>query len=462
MESIEEIRKEKKRERSRDKEEEKEKQLDVFKKSEKKYISKGFTKVIETETDSSILNKYEKMNKTFLDNLNDSKLNQKYHSIMSNNMEITAKEKVKELGEQLFSLVSTLPKTKNKIVKKPNIYFNKYLSDEEFLNFVSEAKEYAFKTKTLEQMQIIINKFKNNKGNILELFNKTRIIKDILENAILSIFINEFSDNELDNNFNYLTIDDASPCPLINMYFNYNNTNYDLNKNNIINEASSYVPLSTFHLTMKEFCNNYNLKKKQLKKILEEYINNHYIYFASFRDDIQGITIHTGATYINLKYLREYFDENNSDKIIIIRTKILQIYFHELNHGLLREIDADKKINFFNNSKSKKQSKNYKLKTTIKGEYFLLPPDESGNYFDKLFYCGYYLDKLDMDISIFFLQIKEYKTKKDYFDNLLQRIINIKQNLKGNIFKFKKNYSRTFPQCAWSLMRRNNTENKEI
>ena len=128
----------------------------------------------------------------------------------------------------------------------------------------------------------------------------------------------------------------------------------------------------------------------------------------------------------------------------------------------MREIDADKKKNFFNNSKSKKQSKNYKLKTTIKGEYFLLPPDESGNYFDKLFYCGYYLDKLDMDISIFFLQIKEYKTKKDYFDNLLQRIININQNLKGNIFKFKKNYSRTFPQCAWSLMRRNNTENKEI
>ena len=143
----------------------------------------------------------------------------------------------------------------------------------------------------------------------------------------------------------------------------------------------------------------------------------------------------------------------NYDKIIIVRTKIVQIYLHELNHGLLRSLDEDKKIDFFNNSKSKKPKKNYKLISCSKYSYSILPADESGNYFDSRFYCGYYLDIIDINLAKLFVNINEFKTKKDYEKKLISIINQVNPNLNDNIFKFKKNYSTDFPQCAFSRMR---------
>lgn len=197
-------------ERSRDKEEERTKNnLNIFQKLKNNYHSKGLTKLV--ETDSSILDKYDDLNEKYLNILGDENLSNKYTNIISINLEKTEKEKAKAYGERLFSSLSTNPSKKDKTTLKPNLSYNKRLSDEEFLDLVDIAKEYAFQTKTNEEIGIIKNEFERNKKYIIELFDKSRIIKDILENAILSVLINEYSANELSNNFNYLTIDDASP-----------------------------------------------------------------------------------------------------------------------------------------------------------------------------------------------------------------------------------------------------------
>ena len=442
------------------KQEQIEESFNVFQKSKKKYDYKGLT--IVTETNACILKKYEEINEAYLNNLGDKNQKKKYENIILRNMETTEKSKSNEYGERLFlmltnnSLVQTTNFNNNII--KPNVIYNSHLNDEEFLTIVSDAKIYSFKTKTSEQSEIIRNKFINNKKYIVDLFNKERIIKDILENAILSVLINKFDDEELRNNFNYLSIDDASPCPLINLTFNYDNVNYNLNKESIKKEATSYIPLSIFQSTMKEFSIGYKLKKNELKSKIKEYIENHEIYFASLPDDIQGFTIHSGATFINLKYIREYFDINNQDKIIIIRTKIIQIYFHELNHGLLRFLDEDKKNDFFNNSKSKSSLKKSILQSIQKYSFVALPLDESGNFFDSLFYCGYYFEFIDLNIAKFYLKINTIKTIKDYTKKLKSIIKKINPNLEDKTFKFKMNYSTNFPQCAFSRMRMNHKE----
>ena len=426
-----------------------------FKESKKKYTSKGLTIITETESNSSILQKYEEINETYFNNLDDGNKKEKYKNIIISNSEKTEIGKANKFGETLYKILSTNSYKKTNNIIKPNLTYDSHLNDEEFLKLVRAAKDYCNKTKSSKQNEILRNKFINNKKYIVDLFKKERIIKDLLENAILSILINEFDDNELDNNFNYLTVEDISPCPMINLVFNYKNKKFELNKESLKREATSYIPLSTFQLTMKEFSVGYKMKKNELKEKINEYIENHEIYFGAFKDDIQGLTIHTGATYINLKYLREYFDNDNFDKSIIIRTKILQIYLHELNHGLLRSLDKDKNKDFFNNSKSKKDKKNYKLKSIQKSYLAILPSQESGNFFDSLFYCGFYLDFIDINVAKFYLKMNSFKTKREYTKQLKLIINKINTNTNDKIFKFKKDYSTNFPQCAFSRMRMN-------
>lgn len=57
--------------------------------------------------------------------------------------------------------------------------------------------------------------------------------------------------------------------------------------------------------------------------------------------------------------------------------------------------------------------------------------------------------------------MKNFKTKKEYINKLIPIIEKINPNLKGNIFKFKMTYSTDIPQCAWSLMRMNQTGDEQ-
>ena len=126
------------------------------------------------------------------------------------------------------------------------------------------------------------------------------------------------------------------------------------------------------------------------------------------------------------------------------------VFFHELNHGIIREIDDDKKDNFFNNSKKNKDNgkKELKFKGLVKGNFFFLPLNESGNYFDYLFYGGYYLDTISFNLAKFLLKIKDVDKKAIYINKIKKIIKKIDPEPNSSIFKFKMGYGTNICQCG--------------
>ena len=59
-----------------------------------------------------------------------------------------------------------------------------------------------------------------------------------------------------------------------------------------------------------------------------------------------------------------------------------------------------------------------------------------------------------MNVSKFYLKLKEFKSKKDYIKKLKSVLNEIKPISNEKIFKFRKRYLMEIPQCAWSLTRR--------
>jgi hypothetical protein len=206
---------------------------------------------------------------------------------------------------------------------------------------------------------------------------------------------------------------------------------------------------------MKNFITNYKYNKNELKMKIKKYIECHEIYFASFENNIHGLTIHTGDIFINLKYIKEFFDKKNEKNKLIIRTKIIMVFLHELNHGIIREIDLGKKSNFFNNSKKNKDGgkKELKFKSLAKGNFFFLPLNESGNYFDYLFYGGYYLDTISLKLAKFLLKIKDMDKKTTYINKIKKIIKKIDPEPNSSIFKFKMGYGTSICQCGLSFIR---------
>ena len=345
------IEKEKKRKGEKQNEIEIEKEFkSLYLQQQKKNLEDGLIKIV--KTNSSFLNDYESINYKYFLNLSIEK--KKYiNEIMKNNMKKTEEKTALELGNKLFGLLSGIAKKSKKMNIKeiPNLPFNKALDDKEFMDLVYESVEYALNNKSINQIEEIQNRFIKEEKSIKELFLKPQINKNIIENSIICILVNKYEKKDIDNNFTFLSVEKVSPLPLINLPFINENKNVDITKESLIEYAISKIPLLAFTSTLKNFIKNYQYNKIWLKNKIKEYIYNHEIYFSSFIDDIQGVTIHTGDIFINMKYLKEYLDKSNEDKKLIVRTKIIFIIFHEINHGLIREIDEEHNHNFLNNSK---------------------------------------------------------------------------------------------------------------
>ena len=137
------------------------------------------------------------------------------------------------------------------------------------------------------------------------------------------------------------------------------------------------------------------------------------------------------------------------------------VFLHELNHGLIRDIDEEKKGNFFNNSKKNKANgkTELKFKGLNKGDLFFLPLNESGNYFDFLLYGGYYLDTINIKFASFLLNMKNITKKKTYIDKLKRIITKIQPDSNTSICKFKIGYGTCISQCGLSFMRSSQLRN---
>ena len=405
-----------------------------------------------TEDDASVLERYYSLNLDHAKNLSEETKTE-YSQASIRNMECTEKEKAKKLSSELYQMLISLTDEKKLSGDMPEVRFGDSLTDDEFIELVKKAIDFCRNNKTDSELLEIKNYFESNESNIKELFFRPKLIKDIMESCILAILVSPYNRNELHNNFSFLSIKIVSYFPLINIPFTVNNHKADLHKEEIINDATSYIPLHYFNKNMKNFIDNYEMKSKELLGIIKKYIEVHNFYFAPMKDDIQAFTVHTGDIFFNIKYLREYFDEKNDNLKIIIREKIILIIFHELNHGLTREIDLSKKNNFLITSKVKGKNKDLKFKEIFVKGYLFLSSDESGNYFDFLFYNGNYIAQIDDKISELYFNINKYKTIKKYREELEQLLKKMDPNLTQNVFKFKKNYLSKISQCLFSLNR---------
>ena len=153
------------RERSREKDKEKIGEiLKNFQESKEENVSKGFIQVQVIESNSSIIDKYENKNKSFLINLNNNEVSEKYSNIMASNREKTNKKEAIELGKRLYEILSNISSKKVSIVQKPKVFYNKKLNDNEFLKTVEVAIEYAIakkNTRTNKKNRRCIRKKKN-------------------------------------------------------------------------------------------------------------------------------------------------------------------------------------------------------------------------------------------------------------------------------------------------------------
>ena len=392
----------------------------------------------------SIIDKYDNENIAIIKNTNSKEL----ENILSHNISITANEYQNIHYKEIINEINNL-KNSNIYEKLPVLPYGKRLSDLEFINLFKKCVKYA-------NYKFDYEKLENTKRRLLELidvienvFKCPQILKDLKQNALLSILTSADDDEQTDN-FNLLKVRYSSLTPLIKMNFNNN----ELNKKELTEIFCSYVYIKNYMKSLCKFIPNFNKiipNETILKNYITNYFNNHDIYFCDMQDmdNIMAVTIHTGNMYLKAKYLVEYFEKNNPETQIIIREKIILNIAHELNHNLVREINQEMKNNFFIKSNYKgKKIENNEINFISKFDdtnIHILSVNESGNLFDYYFYDHYYFDDLYDKEAKLFLNIKEIKSLTEY-KSKLNNIINeekVKKPICNPVNKFKKLENKT-------------------
>ena len=101
----------------------------------------------------------------------------------------------------------------------PKLPFGKQLSDTDFIALLKESVSYAnykFETQKIENIKSrLINDYS---AALTNLFNRGQTVKDILENAIITILTTDV-ESEQEDNFKLLTVENSTATPIVCMNF---------------------------------------------------------------------------------------------------------------------------------------------------------------------------------------------------------------------------------------------------
>lgn len=390
------------------------------------------------------IQKYDSDNLSFLEKNSENQEYKKIIEYIGKTSNITPSEKQEYFSQLIIDAINTLEKSDVK-VDLPQMPYGQHLSDKEFVELFKECVSYANFHLDCEKLKEIKKKLIADNFNIVKkIFEQGQILKDLLQNAIISILTAE-SKQEQEDNFNILKTKNLTLTPFIKLDFNDNK----LDKAEFIDTFCSNVYIKHYKKVLKKFIpdfRKYVSSEDKLKEYIKKYFENHYIYFCELPQNILALTIHTGNMYLKASYLREFYNEIGKSPKIIIRQKIVLNVGHELTHTLLREINPKMANNFLikSNNKDNENKKDNCIifKDKFVSNFHYLDSNESGNIFDHLFFNEYYFDELLEDEAFFFLKIKNIKTIKEY-KNDLENVINNEKSKKDKSFsepvnKFKK------------------------
>jgi len=395
-------------------------------------------------------------NTFFILNSNDFEKNKNLKTLARNNLDKTPEDKRKDYNRQVINILSGLNKS-YKVATLPKLPYGKSLSDDEFILLLKKCVEYSnyhLKKETIEEMKKKLTKYYSYVVN--DIFSQIKIKKDIIQNALLTILTTDNNKDQQDN-YDMLSISKISSTPLIQMEFDKDGKN-KLDINELKEIFCSPIYLENYKKTLKDFipeANKRNVTFDVLKMHINNYFDNHLIYFSDLPKETMAVTCHTGNIYISSAYLYEYYNDKGPNSKLIIREKIILNIGHELAHVLLREISKKMNENFFitSNNKNKDIKNNsipFKDKFTNKIHPF--NSNESGNMFDFNFFNNYYFGSIFPKEADFFLNIKKYQTIEKYqeeLDNLIAE--EKKSNLtEDSVNKFKKITGRHTRWCIKS------------
>ena len=340
---------------------------------------------------------------------------------------------------QFFDIIKKMNKS-NIFQELPKLPFGKQLSDTDFIALLKESVSYAnykFETQKIENIKSrLINDYS---AALTNLFNRGQTVKDILENAIITILTTDV-ESEQEDNFKLLTVENSTATPIVCMNFG-DIKEYDLDIKELQNIYCSYIYIKKYQQALKLFFDKIPSESK-IRKYICNHLENHYIYFCDLPQNILAFTIHSGNIYLKGGYLYEYYNEKKENHLLI-REKIILNIGHEIMHILMREIDKNMKCNFViksnpNNSKIKNEYIEFNNKFT--DEIHLFDVNESGALFDYKFFNKYYFSDLYLNEANFFYDIKNINSLKKY-NKQLEDIIKDEKNkniIPIQVNKFKK------------------------
>ena len=408
-------------------------------KNEKSILNKmkSFKNNLEIISIKTLIDKYDEDNAS---KIKDNMASNHIQNIISHNMDLTPKFKQDYYSEIIIDKIKTLKKS-NIITELPKLPYGKGLSDNKFINLFEKCVKFANYKLDSDKLEKIKNQLLNLELFIQNLFKLPQILKDLKENALLTLLVSNDNREQMDN-LNLLKVQYSSIVPLIEMNFK----NHELNKKELVEAFTSYVYMQNYMKVLDKFIPNFKKivpNKNKLKEYIENYFSKHDIYFADLPENIMAVSIHTGNIFLKSKYIYEYYYEKDEDSQLIIRQKIVLNVAHELTHVLLREIYDKMKENFLIKSSIKEKKinlKEIKFVNKFDGNFHILSIEESGNLFDYYFYNEYYFDDLYSKEAELFLNIKNIKTLIEYREKL-NEIINEERKITIDydlVNKFKK------------------------
>ena len=391
-------------------------------------------------------------------NSDNSEKRKKLKNLVRNNLDKTPDQEINYYKNQAINILSGLKKSYN-VATLPKLPYGQSLSDDEFILLLKKCVQYSnyhLKKETIEEMKKKLTEYYSYVIN--DIFSEIKIKKDLIQNALLTILITDNNKDQQDN-YDLLNMKKISSIPLIQMEFDKDGK-YKLDINELKETFCSPIYLENYQKTLKDFipeANKRNVTFDELKKHINNYFDNHLIYFSDLPKETMAITCHTGNIYLSSQYLYEYFNDKDPNSKLIIREKIILNIGHELAHVLLREISQKMNENFFITSNNKNKGIKYSsipFKDKFINKIHPFNANESGNMLDYNFFNNYYFESIFPKEAEFFLNIKKYQTIESYQNDLNNIIAEEKKSnlIAEPVNKFKKRIGQHTRWCIKSRL----------